>query len=86
LLRRMAERDLLGFTVADEPADMPLLRYAEADASPWMEKFQQFLNTLPGMFVKVDGRAGPRTSEAFFKLTGRYLPGDPREAAAPPEK
>lgn len=86
LLRRMAERDVLSLPTADAPANFPLLRYAEADFSPWVEKFQQFLNILPGLFVKVDGRAGPRTSDAFFKLTGRYLPGDPREAVAPPEK
>ena len=36
------------------------------------------MNTLPETYVKVDGRAGPRASEAFHKLTGMYLLGDPR--------
>lgn len=80
LLRRLAERDLIEFAGAGEPAHGPLLRYAETETSPWVEALQRFLNTLPGVYVKVDGWAGPRTSEAFHKLTGRYLSGDPRAA------
>ena len=78
LLRRMAERDLIKFSASGEPVHGPLLRYAEMETSPWVEALQRFLNSLPGIFVKVDGQAGPRTSDAFRTLTGRYLPGDPR--------
>lgn len=78
LLRRLAERDLIEFAATGEPVAWPLLRYAEAEASHGVEALQRFLNTLPGIYVKVDGRAGPRTSEAFHKLTGHYLLGDPR--------
>lgn len=78
LLRRLAERGLIEFADADEPIKWPLLRYAETETSPWVEKLQRFLNTLPGIYVKADGQAGPRTSEAFRKLAGCYLPGDPR--------
>ena len=42
------------------------------------EDLQLWLNTFPGIFVKVDGSPGDRTSAAFFKVTGHYLPGDPR--------
>ena len=77
LLRRLAERDLIAFAGAGEPLHGPLLRYAETETSPWVEVFQRFLNTLPGIYVKVDGLAGPRTAAAFHKLTGRYLLGDP---------
>lgn len=78
LLRRLAERDLIEFAIHDEPPPGLLLRYAETEASPWVEALQRFLNTLPGIYLKVDGRAGPRTSGALHKLTGRYLLGDPR--------
>jgi len=77
LLRRLAERDLIEFAGDGEFGPGPLLRYAEAETSPWAEAFQRFLNTLPGIYLKVDGRAGPRTSSAFHTLTGQYLPGDP---------
>lgn len=77
LLRRMAERGLIAFA---EPGQTPLLiRYAETGPLPWVAELQRFLNSLPGIFVKMDGCPGPKTSEAFFKVTGRYLLGDPRE-------
>ena len=78
LLRRLAERGLIEFATESEPMAGPLLRYDESETSSWVEALQRFLNTLPGIFVKVDGRAGPRTSEAFRRLTGLYLLGDPR--------
>lgn len=78
LLRRLAERGLIEFAGTGERATWPLLRYTKTEASPWAEALQQFLNALPGIYVRVDGLAGPRTSEAFHKLTGRYLLDDPR--------
>jgi hypothetical protein len=44
------------------------------------EDLQRWLNTFPGIFVKVDGIPGDRTSEAYRQITGSYLPGDPRSA------
>lgn len=82
LLRRLAERDLIEFATNGESAPEPL-RYAETEASPWVESLQRFLNTLPGIYLKVDGLAGPRTSSALHRLIGLYLPGDPR--ASDPE-
>ncbi len=79
LLRRLAERGLIEFAYTGESAVWPLLRYARMETSPWVEALQRFLNTLPGIYVRVDGVAGPRTSEAFHKLAGRYLLGDPRD-------
>lgn len=78
LLRRLAERGLIEFAGAGEPLTWPLLRYDENEISTWAEALQRFLNTLPGIYVKVDGRAGPRTSAAFRQFAGVYLPGDPR--------
>ena len=43
-----------------------------------IKALQTAMNRAKGIFVKADGFAGPMTSEAFRKLTGRYLMGDPR--------
>jgi lysozyme family protein len=87
LLRRMAEVGIIGFP--DQPApqsDAPplVVNYAiEKSANPVVvklaEDLQRWLNTFPGIFVKIDGWPGNRTSEAYRKVTGKYLPEDPRE-------
>jgi hypothetical protein len=41
-------------------------------------ELQQWLNTFPGIFVKPDGVPGSFTSDAYKKVTGVFLPGDPR--------
>jgi lysozyme family protein len=56
----------------------PLIRYSKKVKSPLVEDLQKILNTFPGIFLKVDGIAGDRTSDAFKKVTGRFLFGDPR--------
>ncbi|HRY16413.1 MAG: hypothetical protein KDJ31_12040 [Candidatus Competibacteraceae bacterium] len=78
LLRRLAECGLIVFDHPEEEPDWPLLRYDESVVSPWIEAMQRFMNTLPGIYVKVDGCAGPHASKAFHRLTGVYLTGDPR--------
>ena len=86
LLRRMAENGQIDFP--DQPSPInntpPLvLGYSiHKSADPYVvkhaENLQKWLNTFPGIFVKIDGVPGDRTSEAFKKVTGGYLPGDPR--------
>lgn len=86
VLRRMAERGLIEF--ADQPIPQqpagPLIsswsrrKPRNAADIARAEDLQRWLNTFPGIFVKVDGHAGDRTSEAYHKVTGGYLPGDPR--------
>ncbi len=86
ILRRMAEKNLIAFadTAGPEPTDAPLVpRHAKtlSDSAEEQEKvtaLQLWLNSFPGIFVKVDGIPGDLTSEAFRKATGYYLPGDPR--------
>lgn len=51
---------------------------ADANLVVRIESLQRWLNTFPGIFVKIDGTPGNLTSEAFRKVTGVYLPGDPR--------
>lgn len=86
LLRRMAEKELVEFP--DQPAPQqnasPLVvRYSTVKTPDILllkqiEDLQKWLNTFPGIFVKVDGVPGERTSDAYKKVTGNFLPGDPR--------
>jgi lysozyme family protein len=86
LLRRMAELGQMEFD--DQPApddDAPPLVPAYSTKTPkdaatlaQVKDLQRWLNTHPGIFVKVDGGPGPLTSDAYRKVTGSYLPGDPR--------
>ena len=93
LLRRMAEVGAIEFTPTGAPITGlpdtsararsfdefgPLVRFAPGTKSPVVEHLQRMLNTMPGIFVKVDGKAGERTSDAFKKVTGHFLAGDPR--------
>ncbi|MBC3808803.1 hypothetical protein H8K52_15785 [Undibacterium seohonense] len=86
LLRRMAEVGQVGFI--DQPVpkqnSTPIVpMYAVTSSKDVaivlrVEELQKWLNTFPGIFVKVDGVPGGRTSEAYRRVTGSYLPGDPR--------
>lgn len=86
LLRRLAERGIAAFADQPPPApgDAPLVvRYAmrkpmSTDVLAAAENLQRWLNTFPGVFVKVDGWPGEKTSDAWRTVTGRFLPGDPR--------
>lgn len=85
LLRRLAERGEATF--ADQPApgaqEPPPVRFsATLPNDPGdvarARALQQWLNSFPGIFLRIDGIAGERTSDAFRKVTGRFLDGDPR--------
>jgi len=86
LLRRMAEKQWIGFT--DEPLPDPdrpplMVNYAASKPSDpavlaAAETLQAWLNTHAGIFVKVDGWPGKGTSDALKAVTGHHLPGDPR--------
>jgi lysozyme family protein len=85
LLRRMAERGLVEFR--DQPAPTGgralVVRYASRKPTDPLileraTTLQRWLNTFPGIFVKEDGHPGDKTSDAYKKVTGNFLPGDPR--------
>ncbi|MCB1553889.1 MAG: hypothetical protein KDJ14_08780 [Xanthomonadales bacterium] len=84
LLRRMAERNEIRFDdepVADDSA--LIVPYAvskprSAEMLARAEALQHWLNTFAGVYLKVDGWPGRRTSDAFRRVTGSWLPGDPR--------
>lgn len=91
LLRRLAEIGELDFgeRVPAPGDDAPLVvRYtARPPADPATreaaETLQRWLNTFAGIFVRLDGHPGKRTSAAYRRVTGHYLPGDPREPRQP---
>lgn len=86
LLRRMAEHGHIEFP--DQPA--PQIDTLPIVVSYSMHKsndslvvarvieLQRWLNTFPGIFVNPDGVPGKLTSQAYKKVTGVFLPGDPR--------
>ncbi|HKY91997.1 MAG TPA: hypothetical protein VJM11_13195 [Nevskiaceae bacterium] len=86
LLRRMAENGQVEFPDQPRPdaAAKPLVvRYSKKRSSEPQEveaaiQLQRWLNTFPGVFVKVDGVPFKRTSDAYLAVTGKRLPGDPR--------
>jgi len=78
LLRRLAEQGVIEFSGHDARPTGALVHFSATEPSPAVEALQRFLNTWPGLFVRVDGLAGRKTSDAFHKLFGRYLLNDPR--------
>lgn len=93
LLRRLAERGVIKFNIEGHPLPAsvpveesvdplatfePLVTYAPKVKSAAAEQLQKALNMFPGIFLKVDGFAGKGTSDAFRKVTGHFLKGDPR--------
>lgn len=86
LLRRMAERGLAVF--ADQvppPADAAPMVTHFTNIKPTDPQvlargmaLQTWLNTHTGIFLRVDGATGEKTSDAYRKVTGHFLPGDPR--------
>lgn len=93
LLRRMAETNQMVFArdggliaahpdtatvTPDATQAAPLVSYSKRSRSDLAAELQRALNRFPGIFVKVDGIPGDRTSAAFKRLSGHYLQGDPR--------
>ena len=86
LLRRLAERQEIQF--ADEPpldaqaivVPFAINRPTAAAEIERAQALQHWLNTFSGVYLKVDGWPGTRTSNAFKVVTGSYLPGDLRLA------
>ena len=85
LLRRMAEKSLIVFGTVPKgaggavpKAKGPILRYAPKLVTEEGKQLQRFLNGFPGTVLREDGQLGDGTSDAFKRVTGRYLAGDPR--------
>lgn len=90
LLRRMTDRGTITWENPDttevgekgvdiQPGEkQPLVYYSPESKVDNGKELQQFLNQFSGIYLSVDGCLGDKTSEAFQKVTGYYLFGDPR--------
>jgi lysozyme family protein len=94
MLRRMAELSIIEFapdgTLLTEAGAHsgasdalfeefgPFVQFSSKEKSAGAEALQRMLNTFPGIVLKVDGVPGEKTSNAFRKVTGHFLFGDPR--------
>ncbi len=81
ILRRMAEKESVILSDPEVAAMLgpePPIRYSPSERSMYAEELQVFLNNLPGIYVRIDGYPGEKTSEACKKVLGYYLYGDPR--------
>lgn len=82
LLRRLRERQEITFPDGNALDQLKAIgeksgTYAPDTYSEQAEMLQILLNGL-GAVLRVDGQAGPRTSNEYKKLTNKYLKGDPR--------
>ncbi len=84
-LRRLVEQQYFNFPDEPDIAESTPLVVSYATKRPTDPRIieratalQIWLDSHPGIYLKVDGWPGQRTSNAFRKVTGSYLPGDPR--------
>lgn len=85
ILRRLVEMREIDF--CDQPLPLknssPLIvpfatvKFVDPAMQAQAVELQKWLNTFAGVFVKVDGIPGTRTADAYHRVTGSYLPGDP---------
>lgn len=88
LLRRLAELKFVAFDVDGSPvtheeppsvwAKFENVNYDPDNVVALALELQQVLNKIPGITLREDGQAGEHTSDAFKRVTGHYLKGDPR--------
>ena len=81
LLRRMSEQQIAIMGELDTVSKIKVLastvKYAPAKVDAKAKELQTVLNSI-GLTVRIDGKAGQRTSDAVFSITGKRLQGDPR--------
>lgn len=84
LLRRLAEKGENGFTddvtTGLDTLVVPFMTAMPTDPAIKARAvaLQQWLTTHTGVYLSPDGWAGENTSDAYRKVTGHYLPQDPR--------
>lgn len=76
ILRRLEERGEIEPLAGISPSG-PMLHYAD-EVIEWGADLQRFLNTFPGISLRVDGWPGKQTSDAVKNVFGFRLKGDPR--------
>ncbi|CAN5914779.1 hypothetical protein BH11BAC7_BH11BAC7_26610 [soil metagenome] len=82
ILRRLAEKQVIVFGITDRKTLIKNLgesvTYAPSKYVAKAEELQKLLN-LDGAYLKVDGKAGKITSDAYYAVSGRFLKDDPRK-------
>ncbi|PXY46796.1 hypothetical protein [Flavobacterium hydrophilum] len=81
LLRRMSEQKLIALSNGNLVEQILALgnktKYYSGTVTNEAKELQTLLNRA-GSILRVDGKAGERTSTEYFKYSGTYLKGDPR--------
>lgn len=77
ILRRLEERGEIALRSVEQPA-LSILRFSADKVVARADDLQRFLNSFPGITLRVDGKPGEKTSAAFKAVFGQYLDGDPR--------
>jgi hypothetical protein len=77
LVRRLEQRGEITVLTGPIAAAAAPLRHAKHFMDRG-EDLQRFLNTFPGISLRVDGWTGDKTSDAVRAVFGFYLEGDPR--------
>lgn len=85
LLRQLAELGQLDLSLDAKTRVLPEVTHDATSKPRGAERgraiaLQEWLNTLPGIFLSVDGVCGEQTSNAWKTISGADLPGDPRAA------
>ncbi len=82
LLRRMSELQIAVTGESDTLTQIKKLgqqvAFDPAVYNPLAKELQHLLNSV-GMHLRIDGKAGRFTSDAYFNITGKYLKGDKKE-------
>ncbi len=77
LVKRLEQRGEIPALAGRIPANVIPLRHA-SESIERGEDLQRFLNTFPGVSLRVDGWPGNKTSDAVKQVFGFFLEGDPR--------
>ncbi|NOS94441.1 MAG: hypothetical protein HOP30_21210 [Cyclobacteriaceae bacterium] len=81
LLRRMSEKQIAVVGELDMITQIKVIgatvNYAPNTVAINAEQLQKLLNRV-GLHVRIDGKAGKITSDAYFSISGKYLKGDTR--------
>lgn len=81
IIKRLEQRgEIAPLTAHSQAGEVPL-HYSNRILERG-EDLQRFLNTFPGISVRVDGKPGEKTSDAVYQTLGFHLKGDPRFADA----
>ncbi len=81
IIKRLEQRGDLQGLISQVSSHVTPLRYANGVIERG-EDLQRFLNTFPGISLRVDGWTGEKTSDAVKKVFGSYLKGDSRSSDA----